>query len=305
MSTPSRISAGFGQLARLLVHSGKGALPSKGPKSSEGGPPPPRDGFRTQTSPPQQHPSLGGQERVPVRKVAELIPPGLEKVASRAELGQRFGSDAALLAGLLKPSQLPSTERATRLWTFFAAYAQAAAAQPPQKEAQAAFRDALKGQGFAELRDARTGQDGVTQGLWVLSAKTPEEARERVASVQLEPPPEVLHSEAAQRKEGAAEPAYASSQRGTEALRGGPPPPRTQASEGPPSELDEALSPDEARARRSNRRLGPMMLWNVLHGFRSEAEDGAVAQGQWDRMAFGAMLALVAIALVVVALVSL
>ncbi|WP_342376764.1 Immediate early protein ICP0 [Myxococcus stipitatus] len=303
MSTTSRIAAGFGQLARLLVHSGKGALPPKGPKSSEGGLPPPRDGFRTQPSVPQQHPSLGGQERAPVRKVAELIPPGLEKVATQVELGQRFGSDAALLAAHLKPSQLPSTERATRLWTFFAAYAQAAAAQPPQKEAQAAFRDALKGQGFAELRDARTGQDGVTQGLWVLSARTPEEARERVASVRLEPPPEVLHSEAALRKEGAGEQAAASTQRGTEALRGGPVTPQARGADGPSTEVDEAL--DGAHSRRTNRRLGPMMLWNVLHGFREGREDEAVTQGQWDRAAFGAMLALAAIALIVVALVSL
>ncbi|QSQ12657.1 Immediate early protein ICP0 [Myxococcus landrumensis] len=305
MSTTSRIAAGFGQLARLLVHSGKGSLPPTGPKSSEGGLPPPRDGFRTQPSVPQQHPSLGGQERAPVRKVAELIPPGLEKVATRTELGQRFGSDAALLSAHLKPSQLPSTERATRLWTFFAAYAEAAAAQPPQKEAQAAFRDALKGQGFAELRDARTGQDGVTQGLWVLSARTPDEARERVASVRLEPPPEVLHSEAALRKEGTAEQAPASSQRGMEALRGGPSTPQARVADGQTTEVDEELPTDGARSRRTNRRLGPMMLWNVLHGFREGPEDGAVAQGQWDRVAFGAMLALAAIALIVVALVSL
>lgn len=307
MSSSSRITSGFGQLARLLLKSPSG-VPRAMPQVPEGGGLAgggrgKGDAFRTEGTIPGSHPTLGGQERAPVRKVAELVPPGLEKVAGQEELGLRFGSDAALLAQHLKPSQLSSSERATRLWAFFAAYAEAAVAQPAQKEGQEAFRDSLKGQGFAELRDARTGQDGVTQGLWVLTAGTPEEARERVATVRLEPPPEVLHSEAAVRREGLAEGGLAMQARGPDTLRGGPAPLGLRASES--EESDEQPSDSDGRRRSSGKRLGPQMLWNVLHRFRSDPEDGAVAQGHWDRAAFGAMLALVGIALLVLALVSL
>jgi len=247
-------------------------------------------------------PTLGGQERTPVRAVKELVPPGLEKAADQETLGKRFGSDAALLAALLKPSQSSSSERAERLWAFFAAYAESAAALPQQKEGQAAFRDALKGQGFAELRDARTGQDGVTQGLWVLSSRTPDEARERAASVRLEPPPEVRHSEAAARSGQAAGPSALGTQHSVEVLRGGPAPLGLASRD---VEEDADVRDAEGRRSRTHRRLGPRMLWNVLHRFRSDPEDGAVAQGQWDRVAFGALLFLAGIALVVLALVSL
>ncbi|MFP2911822.1 Immediate early protein ICP0, partial [Pyxidicoccus sp. 3LFB2] len=67
----------------------------------------------------------------------------------------------------------------------------------------------------------------------------------------------------------------------------------------------DAEDPEELRKRAKNRRLGPKMLWNVLHRFRSSEEDGAVAEANWDRATFGAMLALAAIALLVAALVSL
>lgn len=306
MSSSSRITSNFGRLARLILNSPAG-VPRAGPQVPEGGPAGgglgKGDVFRTRGAIPGGHPTLGGQERAPMRKVAELIPPGLEKVAGQEELGLRFGSDAALLAQHLTPSQLPSSERATRLWAFFAAYAEAAVAQPPQKEGQEAFRDSLKAQGFAELRDAHTGQDGVTQGLWVLQAGTPDEARERVATVRLEPPPEVLHSEAAVRREGPAEAGLAMQARGPDTLRGGPAPLGLRPSESEDS--DEERSDSDGRRRSSGKRLGPMMFWNVLHRFRSDPEDGAVAQGQWDRAAFGAMLALVGIALLVLALVSL
>ncbi|MFY2563459.1 Immediate early protein ICP0 [Corallococcus terminator] len=306
MSSSSRITSNFNKLARLILNSPAG-VPRGGPKVPEGGGPPGgflvKDAFRRKGAIPGGHPTLGGQERAPLRKVAELVPPGLKKVVGQEELGLRFGSDAALLAQHLKPSQLSSSERATRLWEFFAAYAEAAVAQPPQKEGQEAFRESLKGQGFAELRDARTGQDGVTQGLWVLTAKTPDEARERVATVQLEPPPEVRHSEAAVRGEGVAEGGLAVQPRAPDTLRGGPAPLGLQASESEGS--DEQPSDSDGRRRSSGKRLGPQMFWNVLHRFRSDPEDGAVAQGQWDRAAFGAMLALVGIALVVLALVSL
>ncbi|MCP3099828.1 Immediate early protein ICP0 [Myxococcus sp. K15C18031901] len=266
---------------------------------------PTNDAFGAAEAPPSNvRPTLGGQERVPVRAVKDLVPPGLEQVADPETLGMRFGSDAALLAALLKPSQSSSSERATRLWAFFSAYAESAAALPRQKEGEAAFRDALKGQGFAELRDANTGKDGVTQGLWVLASRTPDEARERAASVRLEPPPEVRHSEAAARSGQVGDPSAPGTLRGAEApLRGGPAPLGLSAREAEDAEA--GRDGDGRRRAGTNRRLGRRMLWNVLHRFRSDPEDGAVADGQWDRVAFGAMLFLAGIGLVVLALVSL
>ncbi|MFP2963997.1 hypothetical protein ACLEPN_41380 [Myxococcus sp. 1LA] len=101
-----------------------------GPRSQEWGrpalPPRPGDNFRPQPPPPL-HPPVGGQERPPVKSVAELVPPGLEDTPGQEALGQRFASDAALLASHLAPPQVSGSERATRLWAFYTAYATAAA----------------------------------------------------------------------------------------------------------------------------------------------------------------------------------
>ncbi|MFP2909425.1 Immediate early protein ICP0, partial [Pyxidicoccus sp. 3LFB2] len=192
-----RISSALTRLFPSLSGGPEGAqrpgFPKGGrPQGPDGGALPGRDDhFRTQPPPPPGRPPIAGNERPPVKSVEELVPPGLEKLAGQEDVANRFANDAALLAGHLKPSQLSGSERVTRLWAFFAAYAEAAAGKPPQEEAKAAFKEALQGQGFAELRDANTAKDGVDRGLWVLNARTPDEARERAATVRLEPPPEV------------------------------------------------------------------------------------------------------------------
>ena len=153
------------------------------------------------------------------------------------------------------------------------------------------------------MRDANTQQNGVERGLWVLAARTPDEARERAAAVRLEPPPDVRHSEAASRQDGQpGEQALSlpSGARHSEALRGMHVPVALEN-----REANQEEDPEDVRKRKTNRRLGKMMLWNVLHRFRSDPEDGAVAEANWDRATFGAMLALAAIALIVAALVSL
>ena len=57
--------------------------------------------------------------------------------------------------------------------------------------------------------------------------------------------------------------------------------------------------------RGTNKRLGPHMLWNALHGLRDSPEDSAVLKEQWSQLAFGSVLALVGAALLVAMLTSL
>ncbi|WP_223638955.1 Immediate early protein ICP0 [Corallococcus sp. EGB] len=246
------------------------------------------DGFRTPGAegPITASPYLGaGEARGPVLDVESLIPSDLEHLEGQLAVGKRFASDGALLAAQVRPSSLPSSDRVARLWTFFAAYAEAAARYPPTPEGQAAFAQALKDQGFAGLQDAHTGQNGVEAGMWVMDAPSPEEARERADAVRLEPPPDVRHSEqAAPLTPGLYQPLP-----------------------GPFARRDahgQGLQNDDPRDR-TDRRLGGRMLWNVLHAFRAgPEEETAVSQAQWDRMVFGALLAMVGLALAAIALVS-
>ncbi|WP_158626417.1 hypothetical protein [Corallococcus sp. AB049A] len=248
------------------------------------------DGFRTPGSAPTTaSPYLGaGEARGPVLDVESLIPSDLRNLEGQLALGKRFASDGALLAAQVRPASLPSSDRVARLWTFFAAYAEAAARFPPTPEGQAAFAQALKDQGFAGLQDAHTGQNGVEAGMWVMDAPSPEEARERADAVRLEPPPDVRHSEqAAPLTPGLYQPLP------------GPFVRRDAHGQG--------LQNDDPHDRdRTDRRLGGRMFWNVLHAFRAgeDTEDSSLTQAQWDRMVFGAVLAMVGLALAAIALVS-
>ncbi len=144
------------------------------------------------------------QVKVPVRPVQDLVPPGLNKLANMAAVAKRFASDLPLLQQQVRPSELPSRDRALRAWAFFTAYAQAAAGKEGTREGLELFNKALKKEGFGEYRDARTGKDALRLALWVLEAATPEEALERALEADIEPlvALEVLLSEAAKTLEG-------------------------------------------------------------------------------------------------------
>ncbi|MCY1033995.1 Immediate early protein ICP0 [Corallococcus sp. BB11-1] len=261
------------------------------PPRAPGAPPQQRkvkDGFRTPEQPTSASPYLGaGEARGPVLDVESLVPGDLQGLEDSPAVAKRFASDGALLFAQVRPASLPSSERVARLWTFFAAYAEAAARHPPTPEGKAAFAQALKDQGFAQLQDPSTGQTGVEAGLWVLDAPSPEEARERAKDVQLEPPPDVRHSEqAAPMTPGLYQPMPRPFIRRDE--HGQPLPPG-----------------DPDRRGGSDGKLGGRMFWNVLHRFRAgPEEEDALAEGQWDRMVFGAVLAITGVALAVIALVS-
>jgi hypothetical protein len=166
-------------------------------------------------------------------------------------VAKRFASDLPLLNQQVRPSDLPPSDRALRMWAFFTAYAEAAAGQEPTPEGQELFDKALEKEGFGELRDKHTGQDGVRAGKWVLQSSSPEEARERAGQVELEPPPEVLLSEAAkaqkqqkgQAPEAAARP---DAQQKTQTQETPAKPELAQLPEAPPPPAEAAKTQDSA-----------------------------------------------------------
>ncbi len=311
------------------------AGPSKGGDTQPGGRTQTRDGFGA-TPTTGNRPALGqGEARGRVLPVKDLVPGGLEKLVSQEGVAKRFASDLALLHQQLRPSDMPSSERALRAWAFFTAYAEAAAGHESTPEGRETFDKALKDQGFSELRDAHTGDDGMAAAQWVLEASNPEEARARAEQVQPEPPPEVRLSESAQPQEAARkpqpkdEPPQAPSQEHRDnAFTQGPERPALERIPGqaelvrvspqllhlPPQVMvparteAERLAGDEApldRWKGRAKRLGRNMLWNVLHRFRAGPEDSAIEQEKWDQLAFGAVLAIVGMMILIILLVAL
>ncbi|WP_434384316.1 hypothetical protein [Melittangium boletus] len=73
----------------------------------------------------------------------------------------------------------------------------------------------------------------------------------------------------------------------------------------PRDALEDGAEPVVDRRGGTNKRLGPHMLWNALHGLRDPAEDSAVLKEKWSQLAFGSIVALVGAALLVAMLASL
>ncbi|MDC0712956.1 Immediate early protein ICP0 [Stigmatella sp. ncwal1] len=312
---------------------GGSGRPSKGSGTTAGGSRQTRDGFGAVPTT-GNRPALGqGEARGRVLPVGDLVPKGLEKLLSQEGVAKRFASDLALLHQQLRPSEMPSSERALRAWAFFTAYAEASAAHEPTQEGRETFDKALKDQGFGELRDAHTGEDGLASAQWVLEASNPEEARARAEQVQPEPPPEVRLSESAQPPEAPPKPSKkeeappAPSQESRDnAFTQGPERPALERIPGqaefvrmsplspPPQVLvpartdAERLAEDEPpldRWKGRAKRLGRNMLWNVLHRFRAGPEDSAIEKEKWDQIAFGAVMAIVGMMILIILLVCL
>jgi hypothetical protein len=299
--------------------------------------PPEPDGFRTPVPTTGTRPALGqGPVKGPVLPLKELIPGGLDKLPNQEGVAKRFASDAALLHQQVRPSELPHGERALRLWAFFAAYAEAAAAHPKTQQGNEVFDKALKEQGFGELHDAHSGEDGLKKAKWVLESSSPQEARQRADDVHLALPPEVQAWEAAQtlppqseeakKPEEQARPRQDSKEKvlpqakerpALEKVEGRPEMMRVsqQTADGPrplalpvpgkPQE-EEELPPELQRKEGTSwKRLGGNMLWNVLHRFRAAPEDSAIEKEKFSQVATAAILAFVGLMLLVILLVAL
>jgi len=320
----------------------KGPGEARTPKGKTKAPevPPERDGFRTPAPPTGTRPALGNEQmRGPVLPVKELVPGGLEKLPNQEGVAKRFATDSALLRQQLAQPGLSAGDRAMRLWAFFAAYAEAAAAHKGTPQGGQLFDKALKEQGFAELRDARTGEDGLKTAKWVLESPKPEEARQRAEQVRLEPPPELARPEtpaqqqaqqtqqpqqspqapknAQDMKELPFAPQQPSERSPLEKMPGSPETMRVspQQAEAPrplmqpvnPQEKRgfEQLGPELQRMGGNLKKLGGNMLWNTLHLFRSSPEESAIEKEKFSQVAYGAILAFVGLALLGILLVSL
>ena len=357
-----------------------------------------------------------GTEGAEARPLEDLVPEFPEPIGQEA-LAHHFAEELRYLGAELRPARMAPSTRAERLWAFFRAYAEANARDPAGQSAEGRelFRKALNGHGFAGLRDANSGRNGVQLALAMLEAKSPEELHALLAEVHIEPGPSRLSSEVsipvqqhttqpetpavlvdpsafetpkeARPKEAPAKPVQAqeAQPKDTQA-KDTPPqdvpaqqetrPQEAQAQEAKPQEAKpQEAKPNEARPtsetperpatpkkateqppvfdqkeklvtpplqtgvqppimgmqgtiptplsrvdeqrrgldpreeleaqRGKGKRLGSQMFWNVLHRFRDGPEFGAVEQENFNRLAYGTMFALVAMALLVALLVSL
>ncbi|HSP78657.1 MAG TPA: hypothetical protein VLQ93_09020, partial [Myxococcaceae bacterium] len=287
----------------------------------------------------------GAEPHAPAQPLEELLPRFDEPIGQES-LAHHFSEELRYLGADIRPSRLPPSERAERLWSFFLAYAEANAKDPAgqTQEGRELFRKALAEQGFTGLRDANSGRNGVEVALALLEARSPEELRERLASVRIEPGPERLpsevslpveehlerpptermHTERPPTERMPTERPVAEQQTGQvfdHAEQPHPVPLQAEAPRGvvvpgmvPPGALQAAddgrMEPDGVPApghshRGTNKRLGSHMLWNVLHRFRDSPEFSAVEREKWNQVAFGALLILVGGALMVAMLASL
>ncbi len=207
--------------------------------------------------------ALGGGA-TPVRDVKALLPN--PKSLDPNGLGQRFGSDLLLMKQQLVDERLPKAENAERLMEFFAAYAERfvelahpdahvpntpVTAMRPEDQAKALkqFEKALTDNGFKELVDRTTGQDGLALGRTLLDSKSTDELKAKKKEFVLDGP----------------------------AVRD-PHNPNAATSIAISAAherlIKEKKEEEEARTRRKGRegKLGSNMLWNVLHLMRDGAE---------------------------------
>lgn len=261
---------------------------------------------------PHAEPMLGP----PPKPVSKLVP-DLKKLTQAEEVPNRFLKDLVAARSPLLEGGLPKEQRASRLFGFFSHYAErfvtlakgfpdtpqtwgpqtknevpvpTAPALPQAKKDTAVeqFLGNLKEVGFSQLRDRNTGNTGLQTAKQMLEAESPRDVQRQARDTALV----VVGREAAS----------SSSARGNDGLA-------------PPFNPDGGIlngnrrldSPqdwvEERRRRRSYKVLGSNMLWNILHLERSPNE--TMTKDELNRLAFGAILVLFGVTLMVVLLVNL
>jgi hypothetical protein len=268
------------------------------------------------------------------------LPPALETLLPRLEnvpltqLPQRFATDLQLVRPqLTNHPALAREEKAERLFAFAVPFAEKLSqASTEAKPALAAkLVENAANAGFAQLVDQPTQRDGTQVLAELVQAQTPEQVQQQVKTLQLDAPtwPQTSASEepprpAAQEDKAPSpidvprrEPGATAAQAEREAKPTAPP---STAAGAPSPSADKLLlqqqnaqrrdDPGPERApddeRRTNKRLGPQMLWNVLHLFRDdglEGRDSAKQRDELNRLAIGIAFAIGMLALIAVVLV--
>ncbi len=204
------------------------------------------------------------------------------------------------------------------------------------KEEQAAeakkFAALAKELGFGEMIDERTGKSGTDLVHELTQAATLAEFKAKLAQAQMKADPARTSSELAtppsqeppapaRQQPGASPVAQQQQQRQMDPDPSGNRPDalRVQAAGGepqrtvlqvqdrnPPTYAEAAAAAAHSRTGRGDKRLGPNIVWNLLHRFRGkEQEESALSKDIWDRVAIGALLFLFGVAILIIALVSL
>jgi len=213
--------------------------------------------------------------------------------------------------------------------------AKGALALPTRKELRAeveAFANTLQELQFNELRDVKSGKDGLQIAYEMLNSGSLEELASRAKNLRLASegwqPPKARKAASSARPLELADPPPGFRRE----LGDSPPelsnPIEYERTHGNPQLMNElprfsfqpllqplperqAPSPrlDTGELPRKNpwtdKRLGPQMLWNVLHRFRGQGPDTADEKANWGRVAFLAIGALVVLTCIVVVLVNL
>ncbi|MBK7863750.1 MAG: hypothetical protein IPJ65_35125 [Archangiaceae bacterium] len=201
------------------------------------------------------------------------------------ELPGRFATDLALnKADLLERAALMRAEKAQRLFEFIVPYAKqlvASAADPgEQRDLAAKLLAEAEAAGFKQLALQPTLENGIRVLRELLKAKSAEELDARVKAMRFDAP-------------------------------GWPPDPPHLAPRLPMLPAGAGVSHTEGapeHAPSTSKRLGPMLLWNVLHRLRDAGEDGRESAAQREaltRLAVAGGLLLVLIAVIVLVATSL
>ncbi|MBX7113220.1 MAG: hypothetical protein K1X64_02715 [Myxococcaceae bacterium] len=272
-------------------------------------------GGEAQAQTPEAGQTLTGPPPKPVSKLV----PDLKKMTQAEEVPNRFLKDVVAARSPLLEGNLPKEQRASRLFGFFSHYAErfvalakgvpeaqnwgpateqrAQVAQPPtgpqlpkaQKDtAVEQFLSNLKEVGFTQLKDRATGNTGLQTAKQMLEAETPRDVQRQARETALV----VVGGSTA-------------SQLGDSPLGKPQFNPDGTLINGRqvnvPNDWDEEMQ--RRRRQREHKVLGSNMLWNILHLDRRP--DETMTKDELNRLAFGAILVLVGVTLMVVVLVNL
>ena len=310
----------------------------KGEKAPPSVPPGPEDGGVFTHGPDGRFPVPHPEGHVPIPVDGHPIPEG-DVPLPEGQLPEGPGDGRVIPDGKLPAPPLPRMDEPSYPGTgaMFQVIEQQEPTAPPMKfytpeqvqENVREFTRALQDSGFTQIRDARTGKDGVELARDLLNARTPQEVEQKAKEITVRyeappPPPDEAQTprernQQAITRELPLEPVRdlaSDAARGVDPRRGvdlgasrgaqpmidggfGLPP-----SQMPTRELEATPEGRHDRHGYSTKRLGARMLWNVLHTFRRTGSDTATEDAKWDRITFGAMLFLGGVMVGVIILVS-